>query len=151
VDMILIAAVIAAIATLAAVAAKQRKPAPPTQRTSATPDQLDRADFANPSAPWLVALFTSETCHTCAAVVPKVELLASSQVAVEVISYQSDKARHDRYHVESVPMTVIADAQGVVGKTFIGPVSATDLWAAMAELREPGSTPPPEAHTPVAQ
>jgi hypothetical protein len=29
-------------------------------------------------------------------------------------------------------------------------VSATDFWAAMAELREPGSTPPPEAHGPRA-
>jgi hypothetical protein len=30
----------------------------------------------------------------------------------------------------------------VVRATFVGPVTATDLWASVAELREPGSLPP---------
>ena len=29
-----------------------------------------------------------------------------------------------------------------VRKDFIGPTTATDLWSALAELREPGSVPP---------
>jgi hypothetical protein len=36
---------------------------------------------------------------------------------------------------------VIADANGVVVKSFLGPMTATDLWAAVAEARDPGSTP----------
>ncbi len=35
----------------------------------------------------------------------------------------------------------VADATGVVRASFLGPVTATDLWAAVAEAREPGSTP----------
>jgi hypothetical protein len=46
-----------------------------------------------------------------------------------------------------VPLVLIADAEGVVQRHFLGPVTATDLWAAVAELREPGSTPGPcETH-----
>ena len=33
-------------------------------------------------------------------------------------------------------MVVVADAAGVVGASFIGPTSAGDLWAAVAELRD---------------
>ena len=31
----------------------------------------------------------------------------------------------------------------MVQRAFVGATSATDLWAAIAELREPGSTPEP--------
>jgi hypothetical protein len=34
---------------------------------------------------------------------------------------------------------VIADPDGVVHAGFLGPVTATDLWAAVANAREPGS------------
>jgi len=34
-----------------------------------------------------------------------------------------------------VPIVVIADLDGVVRKSFVGPMSATDLWAAVAEAR----------------
>ena len=42
---------------------------------------------------------------------------------------------HERYGISGVPMVVIADAEGVVRKSFVGPVTATDLWAAVAEIR----------------
>ena len=38
-----------------------------------------------------------------------------------------------------MPCLVIADADGVVQDGFIGPVTATDVWAAVAEARDPGS------------
>ena len=44
--------------------------------------------------------------------------------------------------ITAVPTLVVADADGVVRASFLGPVTATDLWAAVAELREPGSVPP---------
>jgi len=34
--------------------------------------------------------------------------------------------------------------RGVVRAAFVGAFSATDLWAAVAEARAPGSTPEPE-------
>ena len=43
-----------------------------------------------------------------------------------------------------MPLVVVADARGVVGASFIGPATATDLWAAVAEVRQPGSSPEPD-------
>jgi hypothetical protein len=50
--------------------------------------------------------------------------------------WPSRKALHERYRIEGVPLLLIADAAGVVRRSFAGPVSATDLWAAVAAARE---------------
>lgn len=51
------------------------------------------------------------------------------------------KPLHDRYRIDAVPLVVIADREGEVRASFLGEPTATDLWATVAELREPGSTP----------
>lgn len=103
------------------------------------PTQLDRSDFVRPDASWLVVVFTSDTCATCADVARKVEVLESAEVAVETVSFQRDRDRHERYEIDSVPMLVIAGADGAIRFGVLGPVTATDLWAAMADLRAGGS------------
>lgn len=115
----------------------------PTQGGFQIPTQLDRGDFVSPTAPWLVAIFTSSTCDACADVTNKALVLASSEVAVQRIDYVDDPGLHKRYKVEAVPTLVIVDQRGVVQKSFLGPMKAQDLWAAVAECREPGSTPEP--------
>lgn len=120
---------------------QRRKSDPPTQAGFEIPSQIDRQDFDSPESPWLVAVFTSATCNTCADVATKASVLASDQVAVQRIDYTVDPALHQRYKIDAVPLLVIADSQGVVRAGFIGPTKAQDLWAAMAECREPGSTP----------
>lgn len=115
----------------------------PTQGGFQIPTQLDRGDFVSPTAPWLVAIFTSSTCDACADVANKALVLASSEVAVQRIDYVDDPGLHKRYKVEAVPTLVIVDQRGVVQKSFLGPMKAQDLWAAVAECREPGSTPEP--------
>ena len=109
----------------------------PTQPRGAVPAQLDRADFVASKAPWLVVTFTSSTCETCADVARKAAVLASREVAVQEVEYLRDRALHDRYRIDAVPTLVIADANGVVRYGHLGPVSATDLWAAMARCRNP--------------
>ena len=146
-DKVAIAAVILAIAVLIAQQLSRRKPEPPTQQAWTVPQQLDRADFERPDAPWLVAVFTSATCESCERMRAKAEVLRSDAVAVQVLEYPGATETHKRYGIDAVPTIVIADADGVVGRHFIGSATATDLWAAVAELREPGSTPPPDAHT----
>ena len=145
---VLIGAGVVAVACVVAFVLRRRTPEPPTQTVWSAPQQLDRADFVRPDAAWLVAAFTSATCHTCVAIAARLEPLRSDAVAVEVIDYELRKSLHERYKIDAVPTTVIADAEGVVHRHFVGPVNATDLWAAVAEAREPGSTPPPQAHTP---
>ena len=142
-ERIVVALVLAAVAAVVAVVTdRSRRKEPPTQpRTYAAPLQVDRSDFPRPDAEWLVLAFTSSTCGTCADVSSKVVVLEGPQVAVAVVDSVEQKDLHDRYQIEAVPIVAIAGADGVVQASFIGPVSATHLWGALAELREPGSVP----------
>ncbi len=131
------------VAVAVAFVVQRRRPDAPSQSVEhVAPAQLDRADFDRPDAPWLVVTFTSATCDTCAGAAAKAAILASDSVASVEVVYQTDRELHDRYHVTAVPTLVIADADGVVQRSFIGATTATHLWAALAELREPGSVPP---------
>ena len=143
-ERLIIALVLLAAAVVVAVVLERRRPQPPTQpRRYEVPTQLDRGDFGGSGSPWLVAVFTSATCDSCRRVMPKVAVLASNDVAVAEVPYQSRQDLHERYAVDVVPMTLVADPDGVVKASFIGEPSATDLWAAVAEARDPGSSPEP--------
>jgi hypothetical protein len=84
----------------------------------------------------LVAVFTSVTCDACAATVAKAQALASPSVAVAEVELGAEPELHRRYAIDAVPLLVLADAEGVVRASFVGPPSATDLWAAVAEVRD---------------
>jgi thioredoxin-related protein len=73
----------------------------------------------------------------CASVSEKARVLRSEQVTVQKISFEERVDLHQRYQIDSVPTLVIADAQGEVRYGIVGPVSATDVWAAMARVRDP--------------
>lgn len=135
-DRLIVAAVVVALAVMVAVVLDRRRPDAPTQARWAVPSQLDRADFARPEAPWLVALFTSATCDSCAQVVAKAGPLESPDVAVQEVDFAVRADLHRRYGIDAVPCIVVADAEGVVRASHIGPATATDLWATLAEVRE---------------
>ena len=140
----LIALVLAAVVVgVAALVQRRSRPDAPVRTSYPVPQQLDRADFDRAGAPWLVAVFTSATCTSCAGVWDRARHLESAEVAVQELEVAARQDLHDRYRIEAVPTTVVADAAGVVRQSWVGPVTATDLWAAVAELREPGSTPGP--------
>ena len=130
---------VAVVALVAFLVGRRRAPDAPSQpRRWPVPAQLDRSDFDAGDSPWLAALFTSATCLSCARVEQMVRPLASSQVAVTVLPWQEHKDLHERYGIEAVPCFVLADDQGVVRHSFVGSeVTATDLWAAVAEARAP--------------
>ena len=128
---------VVAVAVVVGLVLRRRQHADvPTQPTFEAPSQLDRADFAAAGAPWLVVVFSSATCTTCADVVRKAEVLRSRDVDVVDVEYGRARDLHAKYSIDGVPITVIADAHGVVRKHFIGPVTATDLWAAYAAARD---------------
>lgn len=136
---LLVAAALVVVAVgIALVLRRRAAPDAPTQpRTWSVPAQLDRAEFARPDAPWLVAVFTSATCATCAAVASSAQVLASDAVAVDVVEFGAQRPLHERYGIDAVPITVITGADGAVVRSFVGPVTATDLWAAVAGARDP--------------
>lgn len=123
---------------------RRRPPDAPPRDVYPVPKQLDRADFPHPDLPWLVALFSSAACDSCQGLGPKLLPLESSDVAVCEVDAEGQGALHRRYELAAIPTTVVADADGVVRRAFVGAFTATDLWAAVAELREPGSTPEPD-------
>ena len=147
-ERLVVAVVLVAVAAAAALLLRRRGPAPPTQPRWAVPTQLDRQDFEDGGRPWLVAVFTSSACESCQRATAKASVLASSHVAYQDVSYQERRDLHDRYGIDAVPTIVIADAEGVVRASFVGVPSATDLWAALAEARLPGTSPEPHIGRP---
>jgi len=85
VDRLLVLVVVAAAAAALAYLVQRRRPDAPIRTGWMVPEQLDRRDFARPDAPWLVAVFTSASCDSCAAVVDVAGPLASGAVAVDVV------------------------------------------------------------------
>jgi hypothetical protein len=142
VERVALVAVLAVVAVVVAyVIQRRQRPPAPTPTGYNVPDHVDRADFARPDAPWLVAVFTSATCSTCAGAWDKARLLESDAVAAVEVEVGAERELHGKYRIDGVPATVVADAAGVVRASFLGPVTATDLWATLAELREPGTLP----------
>jgi hypothetical protein len=141
---IVIAVLILAVVGAVALVMRRRPPAPPPRDVYPVPKQLDRADFPRPDAPWLVALFSSAACDSCHGLGDKLAPLESGDVAVCDADAEHFGALHRRYELAAIPTTVIADHEGVVRRAFVGAFTATDLWAAVAELRDPGSSPEPE-------
>jgi hypothetical protein len=142
VAQVLLAAGIAVAAVVIAAVMRRRRPDVPTQPARHVPTQLDRRDFVplhgdQPDVPWLVAVFSSSTCAACQQVWSKAQVMASSEVAVVEVEYTAHKDLHGRYRIDSVPLTLIVDADGVVCEHFLGPMTATDLWAAVARVRDP--------------
>ncbi len=136
-DRLAIALAIAVVAVaVAAVLRRRRRSDAPTHPVGHVPVQLDRHDCERPDAAWLVAVFTSATCATCQDVAAKAALLASEDVAVVELEYGRARALQERYRIDAVPLVVIADGAGVVRRSFLGPVTATDLWAAVAAVRD---------------
>jgi hypothetical protein len=142
-QLVVAAAIIVVAVVVGLVLRSRHSVAAPTQPGHALPAQLDRADFPV-RTPWLVVVFSSSTCHSGADVVAKSTVLACDQVGVYDVEYTAHKALHMKYAIEAVPIVVIADVHGVVHAGFAGPVTATDLWAAVAEVRNPGSSPEPD-------
>jgi hypothetical protein len=146
---LVVAAVLVAVVVIVAVVLERRRRGrtEPIRDPYPVPRQLHRADFPRPDAPWLVALFSSATCDSCAPMREKVAVLASDEVAVCDIEFATERTLHDRYAISGVPMVLIADAEGVVLRAFVGSTSATDLWAAVAAVRDPAAAVEPDLGT----
>lgn len=148
IERVVIAVVLVAAAAVVAAVLNRRRPQPPTQARVAIPAQVDRDDFPRAEAPWLLVVFTSTTCDSCARATAKARLLESEQVAYAEVPWQDNKELHARYGIDDVPLIVLADGEGVVRVSFVGTPNFTDLAGAVAEAREPGSTPEPDLGRP---
>src|SRR5689334_15617217 len=73
-------ALFAVVAVIALVLERRRRTNAPLQGQPVVPAQLDRADFPRPEVPWLVVVFTSASCESCAGLYEKVAPLESPDV-----------------------------------------------------------------------
>src|SRR5438270_3569846 len=133
-DRVLLAVAIALAVAALALVLQRRRPEPPSQRRWAVPAQVDRFDFDRPGAPWLVLVFSSATCDACATAVARAHAISSADVAVQEVEFAARRDLHQRYNIETVPMLVVADRDGVVRADFIGIPAEGEVEQALAEL-----------------
>jgi hypothetical protein len=138
VTQLLLAIPIAAVAIVVALVVAKRTDAnaQPEPSGYAVPAVLDRNDFDRPDAPWLVVVFSSATCLSCKEAIAKAELLESDAVAVQDVEVGEHRELHERYRIDAVPMVLVVDRDGDVKASFLGPPPASELWAAVAEVRD---------------
>lgn len=141
-ERVVVGLVVAVVAAIAAAwfARRDRVAADPPAEYH-VPIAVNRPDFGGADRPWLVAVFTSATCSSCREAWERARHLESDAVAVQEVEIGAEPDLHERYAIDAVPTTIIVDAGGIVQGSFLGPVSATHLWARVAEVREPGSIP----------
>lgn len=119
---------------------RRYRPSTPTAPTYSVPTRLERWDFAQPNTEWLLAVFTSKTCSTCAAVTKAAESLADDALAVQEVEFRRHGELHHRYTVDAVPLAVLADRTGAVCASLAGPATEAELSALVASARQlPGT------------
>lgn len=128
-------ALLAVALIIAVVLERRRRVGSPIRDAHPVPRQLFRPDFPQPEAPWLVALFSSQTCDSCSTMRERVRALGAADVTVCDLEFSTERELHERYEISGVPMVLIADADGVVRESFVGPATAQDLRDALARAR----------------
>lgn len=121
---------------VAVLAGRRRHRGQPVPTGGSLPTHVRRSDFPRPDTPWLVVLFSSATCASCADARTVVEPLESAEVAVADIEFSAQRSLHDRYGIDAVPSVIVCDAIGAVRASILGPPKAADLWSTLAELRD---------------
>ncbi len=136
--------VLTLVAVGVALLLQRRRPDPPSAPSYRAPKQLDLDDFVSQGARLFVALFSSTTCDTCPRAWAAIEEVAAEHqedegFVVQRIDVQDDPALHERYRIDGVPTTIVADHQGVVVQAFFGPITGDQLREAVG----PGDHPHP--------
>lgn len=126
--------VLALVAVGIAMLLQRRRPEPPSAPSYRAPAQLDRNDFAGPLSLPIVVVFASSTCNSCPAVWEEVERMKTDSFVIERVTVQDDPKRHERYKIDGVPTTLVADADGVVTANFFGPLAEGALSTAIASV-----------------
>jgi hypothetical protein len=136
VERVVIAVALVAVAAVIAFVLNRRRPQAPTQGKIPVPAQLDRADFPDADKPWLLVVWTSRTCESCARATAKASVLRSDDVGYVEVPWQDRRDLHDRYRIEDVPLLVLADEEGVVQVSFVGAPEFGELVSAVTAARD---------------
>jgi len=97
------------------------------------PDHLDGTDFNNSDGRRMLVVFSSNKCDTCAVVVESAMQLDFPWLMVEVVDIESRERLHNKYDIDAVPITLLADTSGHVVKSFLGPAGLALMKQAIAD------------------
>ena len=126
-DRLLILGVVAVAASIIAALLQRWHPRESIAAPHSIPQYLSRTDFDQPDSAWLIAVFSSKDCATCAPVALEAYKLTDADVTVQEIPVDSSAELHRRYCVSAVPMLLIADADGLVCAHHLGPATNSEL------------------------
>ena len=91
------------------------------------PGHLSREDFGFLNEPWLVVIFSSESCETCKPVVAEGMKLTSLGIAIQEIAAETNRELHEKYDIDAVPMLLLVDKFGVVRSSHLGPINFDEV------------------------
>jgi len=97
------------------------------------PDHLDGTDFNNPDGRRMLVVFSSNKCDTCAVVVESAMKLDFPWLMVDVVDIETREGLHNKYGIDAVPVTLLAETSGHVVKSFLGPAGLALMKQAIAD------------------
>ena len=100
---------------------------------SELPPAIDLVGVGVPEGPALV-VFTEETCRTCQAALAVVRGPAGAGLPVAEVPFGAGRGLHRQHRIDTVPTTVVADADGRVVDGWVGSVDLSGLAAALAQV-----------------
>ena len=115
-----------AFAISVAYIANNRRTDIPSVPKSSLPIQVDRNDFEMPVMKWLLVFFSSESCSSCIQVREILSDIPLNSIHIQEVSFPQEKNLHNRYAINSVPIVLIANLEGVVIWSYAG-VPPNDL------------------------
>ena len=130
-------AIVLLVCVLIVYSTNRKKVAPTQADEYGYPSMINRKDFEDVNKEIIVISFTSSVCDSCKGVWSKVQVLNSDSVAVQNVEYENESGKklHQKYSIDAVPTTIVCNKDGITLKSYIGSVTATDLWAGVASAR----------------
>ncbi|MBN39682.1 MAG: hypothetical protein CL457_03315 [Acidimicrobiaceae bacterium] len=113
-------------AIIVAYIANNRRTDSPSVPKGSLPIQVDRRDFDMPDMKWLLVFFSSESCSSCIQVREILSGIPMNSIHIQEVSFPQGNNLHSRYAINSVPIVLIANLEGVVIWSYAG-VPPTDL------------------------
>ena len=124
---ILMVLLLGVFAALVAYFVNRRGTDSPSVPKNSLPIQIDRKDFNEPTTSQLLVLFSSETCDSCETARELLQNYSLDSVCVQEVQFPQQRDIHERYGIDSVPIILVADVDGVVLWSYAG-VPADDLF-----------------------
>ncbi|MBF82545.1 MAG: hypothetical protein CL522_03995 [Actinobacteria bacterium] len=115
-----------AFAIVVAYIANNRRTDSPSVPKSSLPIQVDRNDFDKPDKEWLLVFFSSESCSSCIQVREVLKDITLNSIHIQEVNFPQEKNLHTRYAIDSVPIVLIANSEGVIIWSYAG-VPPNDL------------------------